>query len=85
MRAVAGGGNHVSEAERVAAGALPEAELTELRLAANRPLALPGGGSAPSLASSLGKLGGYAPRLLGALLAAPAPCPAPSPQPCPAP
>ena len=77
MRAVAGGGNHVSEAERIAAGALPEAELTELRLAANRPLALPGGGSAPSLASSLGKLGGYAPRLLGAPLAAPTPRPAP--------
>lgn len=68
MRAIAGGGNHVSEAERLAAGALPAAELAELRLAANRPLALPGGGSAPSLASSLSKLRGYAPALLGAHL-----------------
>ena len=67
----------MSEAERIASGALPDPELTELRLAANRPLALPGGGSAPSLVSSLGKLGGYAPRLLGAPLAAPTPRPAP--------
>ena len=53
----------------MAAGALPEAELSELRLSANRPLALPGGGTSASLASSLSKLGGYAPRLLGAALA----------------
>ena len=66
--AFTGNGNHASEAERLAAGALPEAELSELRLSANRALALPGGGTSVSLASSLAKLGGYAPRLLGAAL-----------------
>lgn len=44
---------------------MSEQELDALRSAANRPLALPGGASAPALVQSLGKLVAYSPTLLG--------------------
>ena len=44
---------------------LSVSELQELRLAASRPLALPGGGTVPALTPSLGELVAYMPELLG--------------------
>ena len=47
------------------AAPMSEQELDALRSAANRPLALPGGATAPALVQSLGKLVAYTPKLLG--------------------